>query len=191
MPSFSQGQGALSYTFFNLSGQNCVLAPKGAGGNPAAYSSWGQSNGWMNSGDYDAPGMFNPSGIPFVVGMNSDYTYYEAKSGTSDYFTSSYSFYDWPDSPLASVPGQQPLNNGGTPVSEMLLSSAVSNPAWNTPAMGDSWYLTCTSPSSSTTAEIAIASFASTQNALVSADTSFLLPSYIPSSNYWYPAYPG
>lgn len=195
MPSFSQGQGALSYTFFNLSGQSCTLVPKGAGANPAAYSSWGQSNGWINSGDYDAPGMFNPDGIPFVVGMNANYTYYEAKSGTSDYYTSSYSFYDWPDSPIVSVPGQQPLANGGTPVSEMLLSSAVNTPSWNTPAMGDSWYITCTS-SSSTTAEIAIASFASTQNALVSGNTSFSVynsaaRSWYLSSNYWYPAYPG
>lgn len=194
MPPFAQGQGALSYTFFNLSGQSCTLTPEGAGPNPAAYAWWGQNQGWVNSGQYDYPGMFNPDGIPYVVGMNGNYTQYESKKGTSNYFTSSYIFFDWPYSPIVSTPGPQPLPNGGTPVYEVLVSSAFNNWSWNTPAMGDSWIISCTVPSSTTAqANIAVASFASSQNALQSGNTGFYVNAdqTITSSNYWYPAYPG
>jgi len=197
MPPFAQGQGALSYTFFNLSGQSCTLTPEGAGPNPSAYAWWGQNQGWVNSGQYDYPGMFNPDGIPYVVGMNANYTQYESKKGTSDYFTSSYIFFDWPYSPIVSTPGAQSLLNGGTPVNEVLVSSAFNNWTWNTPAMGDSWSISCTVPSStSAQTEIAVANFATSQNALQSGNTGFYVYNssdkiWYPSSNYWFPAYPG
>ncbi|MFM8443817.1 MAG: hypothetical protein ACKN9W_10835, partial [Methylococcus sp.] len=198
MPAFAQGQGALSYTFFNLSGQSCNLIPYGAGGgNTAAYSSWGQNNGWLNSGQYDAPGMFNPDGIPYEVGMNANYTQYQSKKGTSSYFTSNYIFFDWPYSPIVSTPGLQHLPYGGNPVTEVLTSAAFNNWTWNTPGMGDSWSISCTVPGSTTAnANFAIASFATSQNALQSGNTGYYVynsadgVSY-PSSNYWYPAYPG
>lgn len=200
MPEFVQGQGALSYTFFNLSGQNCVLTPKGAGPNPAAYSSWGQSNGWLNSGDYDVPGLFNPSGIPYEVGSNI--TYFWSKKGTSDYFTSSYVFFDWPYSPIASTqpPGQLNqnlfLNANGSPVSLTLNSAGFNNWTWNTPGMADSWLVTCSLPSSQSGVQIAIANLATSQNALQSGNTGFYvfdpyLGQWLISGNYWYPAFPG
>lgn len=199
MPSFAEKQGALSYTFFNLSPSACNLTPQGASGNPAAYSSWGVSNGWMNSGTYQAPGFFNPNGVPFVIGNNANYTYYIAKSGTSNYFTSSYVFYDWSDSPL--LPDSPPSGQmkSGQNYSGVSYSAAVNNLAWNTPAMGDSFYINCQyfSPATgSISVPMAIASLASSQNALVSANTGFYVTNpgdgyqYL-STNYWYPAYPG
>ncbi|MGY6217824.1 hypothetical protein ACW73L_21905 [Methylolobus aquaticus] len=193
MPAFAQGQGVLSYYFYNLTNQNCTLTASGAGANAAAYSSSAKNNGWLNSGEYNAPAFFNPDGIPYVVKNNQSNYYYSGK-GTSDYFTSSYIFFDWPYSPIASpIPGQQALAGGGSPVSATLLSSAFNNWTWNTPGMGDSWYLSCTSPAG-INADIAIASFATSQNALQSGNTGYYSYSdgtYWISANYWYPAYPG
>lgn len=200
MPSFAANQGALSYSFFNLSPTTCTLTPEGAGGNAAAYSTWGQSNGWMNAGDYNAPGLFNPNGVPFWFNASANGTGsipVVITKGTSDYFTSSYVFFDWPDSPLLSSPASKTLLSGQN-YSGVTYSAAVNNISWNTPAIGDSWSISClyAAPTATSNISSAVASLASTQNALVSATTQYM---YIDPNNgatyqsyyYFYPSYPG
>lgn len=163
IPTYGAGTGALSYTFFNLSGSNCTLNAYGSGGNPAAYSAWAQANGWGNNGN---AGFFNPTGLGgWVEDQNSTVEPYNP----SPQVTNNYLFYNNYD-PIdgATVPtGNISLDNG-TPYNALITSGVLGpvsgNESINYPSMGDSWSIACQNG----TPPIAVASLASAASVLQS-----------------------
>lgn len=148
IPTYQTGAGALSYTFFNLSGSDCTLNAYGSGGNPAAYSEWAQAVGWGNDGN---AGFFNPIGLNFVQ-VNSNYLFYnnyDPINGTT-------------------IPTGNISLNTGTSYNALITSGVLGpvsgNESINYPSMGDSWSIACQNG----TPPIAVASLASAASALQS-----------------------
>ncbi|MFM8444848.1 MAG: hypothetical protein ACKN9W_16120 [Methylococcus sp.] len=166
IPTAGPGYGVLSYTFFNLSGDNCTLTPYGSGKNPSAYSNWAQGNGWSNNGN---AGFFNPVGL------------------SGNQVSQNYIFYNNYD-PLntSGLQTSYSIANGQGTFKGILettgeLGPVSGNEMINYAAVGDSWTIACTYAPST----IAIASLASSANALQSnGPTSYPYNSSL--TGWWY-----
>ena len=169
IPTAGAGYGVLSYTFFNLSGDNCTLTPYGGGGNKYAYSPWAQANGWSNSNSN--AGFFNPDGL----------------GNSSAQVSQNYLFYNNYD-PLdtSSLQSSYSLDNGQGTYKGILettgqLGPVSGNEMINYAAVGDSWAVACATALST----IAIANLASSASALQSnGPTSY--PYNSSQSGWWY-----
>jgi hypothetical protein len=146
---FSAGTGALSYTFFNLTGNTCSPLPFGSSANSNVNSgSKAYSQGWGN-GPY-TNGFFNNVGL----GGN--------ENNPSNQVAFNYVFFNNAD-PISTPATPNPLTSGSgskEPIveSSTVLQSVTGNELINPAAMADSWSINCGTGVTITTANMASSS---------------------------------
>ena len=141
---FMQGTGAISYTFFNLSPNQCTFTPYGGGQNLSVpdTSSFAYQYGWDLPQEY-GPGFFNHS--------------IQTGGGQEPILIYTYVFYNTSDSTTVSI---SPLifNTGsGTTTAFVETSFGTYQSNWNPPAIADSWGVSCTGQPTQVIANIASA----------------------------------